>query len=75
MKDEHQDILKKLIIKKRINNLENKSTGVYIYRSHPELKKTFFASCIYRHTSMEISDLNKYFVSNLIEKLFLKNKK
>ena len=41
MKDDHQDILKKLIIKKRINNLENKSTGVYIYRSHPELKKNF----------------------------------
>ena len=29
----------------------------------------------YRHPSMEISDFNKYYLSNLIEKLSLQNKK
>ena len=40
-----------------------------------QIKKTFIAGCIYRHPSVEISDFNKYYLSNLIEKLSLENKK
>ena len=38
-------------------------------------KETFIVGCTYRHPFMEISDFNKYYLSNLIEALSLRNKK
>ena len=58
----------KLIIYKP-NQLE--STFIEVIQN----KETFIAGCIYKHPSMEISDFNKSYLPNLIEKPFLENKK
>ena len=58
----------KLIIYKP-NQLE--STFIEVIQN----KETFIAGCIYKHPSMEISDSNKSYLPNLIEKSSLENKK
>ena len=56
---------KKLIIYKP-NQLE--STFIEVMQN----KETLIVGCIYIHPSTEISDFNKYYLSNLIEMLFKK---
>ena len=61
--------LRKDLIIYKPNQLE--STFIEVIQN----KDTFIAGCICRHPSMEISDFNKYYLSNLIEKLSSENKK
>ena len=58
--------LRKDLITYKPNQLESTFTEVI------QNKETFIAGCICRHPSMEVSDFNKYYLSNLIEKLFKK---